>query len=82
MDYNCAVEPILSVGETGMWDAALISARTQQIQGACLEETDFLAESLTLILYRKLDSMALPSRPPVANGVGFPFLRGRDSRAE
>ena len=32
MDYNCAVEPILSVGATGMWDAELISARTQQIK--------------------------------------------------
>ena len=31
-EYNCAVEPILSVGETGVWDAALISNRTRQIK--------------------------------------------------
>ena len=32
MEYNCAVEPILSVGETGMWDANLIRSRTRQIK--------------------------------------------------
>ena len=31
-EYNCAVEPILSVGEAGAWDAALITNRTRQIK--------------------------------------------------
>lgn len=31
-DYNCAVEPVLSVGEAGAWDASLIGNRTRQIK--------------------------------------------------
>lgn len=31
-EYNCAVEPILSVGESGAWDAVLIADRTRQIK--------------------------------------------------
>ena len=31
-EYSCSVEPILSVGETGAWDAALITNRTRQIK--------------------------------------------------
>lgn len=31
-EYNCAVEPILSVGETGAWDAKLVAGRTRQIK--------------------------------------------------
>ena len=30
--YNCAVEPVLRVGETGAWDASLIANRTRQIK--------------------------------------------------
>lgn len=30
--YNCAVEPILQIGEAGPWDASLIDRRTQQIK--------------------------------------------------
>ena len=36
-EYNCAVEPILSVGEAGAWDAALITNRTRQIKGLAWE---------------------------------------------
>jgi hypothetical protein len=31
-EYNCAVEPILKIGEAGPWDAALIDRRTRQIK--------------------------------------------------
>ena len=31
-EYNCAVEPVLSVGEAGGWDASLIADRTRQIK--------------------------------------------------
>ena len=31
-EYNCAVEPILSVGATGLWDASLVERRTRQIK--------------------------------------------------
>ena len=31
-EYSCAVEPILIVGESGVWDAALITNRTRQIK--------------------------------------------------
>jgi len=31
-EYNCAVQPILSIGQAGAWDADLISSRTQQIK--------------------------------------------------
>lgn len=31
-EYNCAVEPVLSVGKAGAWDAALIANRTRQIK--------------------------------------------------
>ena len=32
INYNCAIEPILSVGEAGPWNANLIRNRTQQIK--------------------------------------------------
>ncbi len=31
-EYNCAVEPVLSVGESGAWNADLITDRTRQIK--------------------------------------------------
>jgi len=31
-EYNCAVEPILYVRETGAWDATLVTKRTRQIK--------------------------------------------------
>ena len=31
-EYNCAVEPILRVGETGAWNATLVASRTRQIK--------------------------------------------------
>ena len=36
-EYNCAVEPILSVGEAGAWDATLVAKRTKQIKGLAWE---------------------------------------------
>ena len=32
MEYNCAVEPIVSAGESLRWDASLIASRTRQIK--------------------------------------------------
>lgn len=32
MNYNCAVESIKSVGETGVWDAKLVASRTRQVK--------------------------------------------------
>lgn len=32
VEYNCAVEPVLSVEESGSWDESLIRNRTQQIK--------------------------------------------------
>ncbi len=34
MKYNCSIEPILSVGENGNWNADLINKRTRQIKEA------------------------------------------------
>lgn len=36
-DYNCAVEPILKVGEAGPWDAELIRKRSRQIKEVAWE---------------------------------------------
>ncbi|MCS1408247.1 MAG: hypothetical protein M2R45_01420 [Verrucomicrobia subdivision 3 bacterium] len=39
-EYNCAVEPILTVGESGAWDAELIIKRTRQIKELAWEKLD------------------------------------------
>lgn len=36
-DHNCAVEPILGVGQNGAWDAVLIRQRSQQIKEVAWE---------------------------------------------
>jgi len=32
MDYSCAVEPVLSLDEEGVWDSQFIARRTEQIK--------------------------------------------------
>ena len=40
MDYNCAVEPILNIGEKGPWDVVMIKKRSRQIKELAYDTFD------------------------------------------